>query len=37
MGSGSLPVLLSLVTPEPGTYYVGEKVGSKCGGVGTAN
>lgn len=28
MGTGDLPVLFPLATLEPGTYCVGEKVGS---------
>lgn len=37
MGTGSLPVLFSLATPKPGTYYVDKKVGSECEGVSVAN
>lgn len=37
MGAGDLPVLFPVVTPEPGTYYVGKKVEDEYRGAGATN
>lgn len=37
MGARDLPVLFPLVTPEPGTYYVGKKVEDEYRGAGATN